>query len=177
MRAGAAMNVRILGMGLLFLAAEAACLGQSLPPTVGESLSGKQSAVADTIRGKKAVLVASFSRESGDGATIWMHALAADPVLAQVELRQLVMLGQAPGFVRGFIKSAMRKGMPQANQDRTFVLTADEKSWRAFFGVTGDKDAYVVVLDAGGNLLWRGHGREQDLEATVRQALLQAGQR
>ena len=73
------------------------------------------------------------------------------------------MLEEAPGFMRGMIKSGMRKGCPQREQDHSVVLTQDEKLWRSYFDVSDDKDPYVVLIDEAGKVLWHGHGAAASL--------------
>jgi hypothetical protein len=80
------------------------------------------------------------------------------------------MLGRAPGFVRGMIESAMRKGLSPAEQDSFVILTQDEPLWRGYFAVAADKDPYVLLLDAKGEALWRGHGAAAALEPLLRAA-------
>jgi hypothetical protein len=69
------------------------------------------------------------------------------------------------------IKSGMRKGVPPADQNNFVVLTQDEKPWRAFFDVSDDQVPYVVLINANGKVLWRGHGKATELEPLLRAAL------
>jgi len=148
-----------------------ACLAQSLPSTAGETLSGKPIVLADAVRGRTAVLVAGFSREGGNGTGDWVKAIQADPAFAKASVYSVAMLASAPGFIRGMIRSGMKKGLSPQAQDRFVVLTEDEKSWRTYFGVTTDKEPYVVLLDAQGQILWHGHGYAANLEPQLRAAM------
>jgi hypothetical protein len=144
--------------------------GQALPNTSGETLSGKSIVLANAIRGHAAVLVVGFSKDAGDGCGDWAKAMRGDPALSGVMVYQVAMLGAAPAFIRGVIKSAMRKGMSAEEQDRFVVLTQEEPAWRSYFGVNGDKEPYVVLMGADGRVRWRGHGAAKDLEAQLRRA-------
>ena len=55
--------------------------------------------------------------------------------------------------------------------DTFVVLTQDEKPWRTYFDVSDDQVPYVVVIDATGRVLWRGHGSAADLEPKLKEAL------
>lgn len=147
-------------------------MSQSMPATAGETLSGKHIVLADAVRGHAAVLVAGFSHEGGTRTGDWMKAVRADSALSGVEAYQVAMLGGAPSFIRGTIKSGMRKGMSSAEQDRLVVLTQDQDQWKKYFDVSDDKVAYVVLLDAKGNVVWHAHGspegQEQQMRAAVR---------
>jgi predicted transcriptional regulator len=81
------------------------------------------------------------------------------------------MLGRAPGFVRSMVKASLRKEAAGGTHGKFIVMTQDEGAWRSYFGVSDDKDAYVVLLDAGGRVLWHGHGAAGNLEPLVRAAL------
>jgi hypothetical protein len=143
---------------------------QSLPVTAGETLSGKRIVLADAVRGHAVVLIAGFSKDAGDGCGMWAKAVRGDAAMAGVRVYQIASLESAPGFVRGMIKSAMRKGLLSADQDSFVILTQEEKLWRSYFAVSADKDPYVVLLDASGKALWHGHGAARDLEPLLRNA-------
>jgi hypothetical protein len=148
-----------------------ACLAQSLPSTAGETLSGKRIVLVDEVRGHTAILVAGFSREGGAGTGDWMKAIHADPAFANATVYQLAMLAGAPGFMRGMIRSGMKKGLSAAEQDRFVVLTDDEKLWRTYFDVTTDNEPYVVLLDPQAKVRWRGHGMATQFEPQLKPAL------
>ncbi|MGA8731978.1 MAG: hypothetical protein WB608_24685 [Terracidiphilus sp.] len=164
-------RVRRIALAGLALAVNATCLSQSMPTTVGETLRGKRIVLVDATHGHTTVLVAGFSHEGGTGTGAWVKALKADPVLTRVAVYQVAMLEKAPGFIRGMIKSGMRKGLSAAEQDQSLVLTQDEQSWRSYFDVSDDKDPYVMLIDANGKVLWRGHGAAGELEPQLRAAL------
>ena len=149
----------------------ASSLGQSLPPTEAESLTGHGVVLAQAVRGHVSLIIAGFSHEAGSACEAWSKAVHADAAMASVAVYQAVMLEQAPGFVRGMIKSSMRKQIPAAEQDNFLVFTQDEKLWRGYFGVTTDKEPWVVLLDASGKVLWHGHGPASTLEPLVRASL------
>jgi hypothetical protein len=146
-------------------------LAQSLPATAGETLSGKRIVLADAVRGRTAVLVAGFSHEGGMATRDWVKALRADSALSGAAVYQVAMLEGAPSFIRGMIRSGMKKGLTPSQQDSLIVLTQDEKLWQSYFGVTTDKDPYVVLVDASGKVLWRGHGPAAGLEPQLSAAL------
>lgn len=163
--------LRGIALAVCALAMGAACLCQSMPATAGETLSGKHIVLAEVTRGHPAVLVAGFSHEGGMGTGAWLKTLKADPALAGVAVYQVAMLEKAPGFVRGMIKSGMRKGLSASEQDRSVVLTKDDRLWRDYFDVSDDKDPYVMLIEADGKVLWRGHGAAGELEPQLKAAL------
>jgi hypothetical protein len=160
------MIALILGISLVSGLGQA----QALPATAGETLTGRRILLSETVRGHAAVIVVGFSKDASDGCGAWARALRADPSFAGVATYQVAMLEQAPGFMRGVIKAGMRKGVAPAEQDSFVVLVQDDKQWRSYFGVTNDKEPYVLLLDASGQVRWHGHGEARDLEPLLRSA-------
>jgi hypothetical protein len=143
----------------------------AMPRTAGETLSGKKIVLADAVRGHAAVLVAGFSHDGGIACGDWMKAIRGDAALAGVEVYEIAMLEGAPGLFRGMIKSGMRKGLSSAEQDRMVVLTQDDKLWEKYFEVSNEKEPQVMLLDAKGNVVWRGHGAASVVEPQLRAAV------
>jgi len=165
------MRKALLGWTILFAPAIVVSPAQTMPATAGETLSGHRIVLSEALRGHAAVLVAGFSKDAGSGCGEWSKALRADSALAGVAVYQAAMLEQAPSFVRGMIKSGMRKGLTAAELDSFVVLTQDDKSWRSYFDVTTDKDPYIVLIDAAGQVRWHGHGAAASLERLLKTAL------
>ena len=157
--------------GVVLASALAVGHAQTLPATTGETLTGQPLALAQAVKGHSAVLIASFSKDAGSGADAWAKAVRQDSALAGVAAYEAAMLEKAPGFIRGMIKSGLRKQVPVGVQDHFVVLTQDEPLWRSYFGVSTDKEPYVVLLDASGRVLWHGHGDAQSLEPLLKAAL------
>ena len=97
-----------------------------MPRTAGETLAGRHVVLADEVRGHSAVLVAGFSRAGGNGTAAWVKAIHADSELAGRSVYEIAQIAGAPGFVRGMIKSGMKKKVPAADQDNFVVLIQDE---------------------------------------------------
>jgi hypothetical protein len=142
-----------------------------MPRTAGETLSGKKIVLADAVRGHAVVLVAGFSHDGGIACGDWMKAIRGDAALAGVEVYEIAMLEGAPGLFRGMIKSGMRKGMSSTEQERVVVLTEDDKLWETFFAVSNGLEPQVMLLDAQGNAVWRGHGAASAVEPQLRNAV------
>ena len=142
----------------------------AMPSTEGETLTGKHLVLSQVSAGHPTILVMGFSKDAGDPATDWARALRKDPALSQVHVYEAAMLAAAPAFIRGVIKSSIRKGILPVDQESFVILTRDEQSWRTWFGVTNDKESYVVLLDPQGKIQWHGHGAAKDLLPQLRAA-------
>jgi hypothetical protein len=164
---------RLIGASVVMamIAIALPCLAQSLPVTAGETLSGKRIVLADAVHGQATILVAGFSHASGTACGNWMKAIRADSALNGGAVYEVAEIEGAPGIFRGTIKNAMKKGLSADEQERFVVLTQDAALWKKFFDVSNDGDAYVVLLDAKGGVVWRGHGTAEALEPQVRRAL------
>ncbi len=156
-----------LTVGAAWLQAQA----PTMPTTAGETLSGKKMVLADAVRGHAAVLVAGFSHDGGMACGDWMKAIRADAALAGMDVYEVALLEGAPGMFRGMIKSAMRKGMSSEEQQRLVVLTQDDKLWQTYFAVSNAQEPQVMLLDAQGNVVWRGHGAANAVEPQLRNAV------
>ena len=163
--------IRLLTAAVLIAAAALRCASQAMPSTAAETLSGKHVVLANEVRGHAAVLVAGFSHEGGMKVGDWMKVLRGDSAFATVDLYEIAMLQGAPGIFRGMIKSGMRKGTTPAEQGHTLVMTQDQGQWEKFFGVADDKDPYVVLVNANGEVMWRGHGPVATVEPQLKSAL------
>lgn len=147
------------------------CMGQVMPATAGETLSGKRVVPAELVRGHRAILVAGFSHDAGMQSAAWRKAVRADSTLNEIPIFELAMLQKAPALIRGVIKNGMRKGLPPAERDQIVVMTQDQDLWEKFFAVENEKDPCVVMLDAKGVILWHGHGSAEKLEPELKSAL------
>jgi hypothetical protein len=143
-----------------------------MPATEGETLSGHRVVLAKAIQGHASIVIGSFSKDAGSACEEWSKAIQGDSALASVPVYQAANLERAPDFVRGMIKSSMRKQMPVSIQDRFVIFTQGDAEWRSYFGVTTDKDAYVVLIDAAGQVRWHGHGTAASLEPLVKAAFM-----
>lgn len=123
-------------------------VGQTLPPTPGETLDGRKISFPALLAGKPAVCVFSFSKEAGEKVQAWMEPL----VKANVDAYSVANLEAAPRLVRGMIRRGMRSGMPEAYRPRSIILTENEKAWKQALQVTDDRLPLVVRFDASGNI-------------------------
>jgi hypothetical protein len=125
----------------------------------GETLSGKRIILPDDARGKIALLSIGFSKKSGEATRAWgdhfKKDFGADPRYA---VYPVAVLEEAPRFVRGMILGGMRRGTPASEQDRFVILFQGEADWKRFVSYSGPDEAYLLLIDAKGEIRWRGHG-------------------
>ncbi len=78
-----------------------------------------------------------------------------DPGVAYYELADFQGV---PSFVMRMILHGIRRQTPKDEWPHFVPLYSDEDKWKKLVGFTAPENAYVVVADAGGNLLWQAHG-------------------
>jgi hypothetical protein len=140
----------------------------AFPRLAGKTLSAKEIVLPDDARGKIALVAIGFSKKSGEVTRAWgdrfKKDFGADPNYA---VYPVAMLEEAPRFVRGMILGSMRRGIPVGDRDRFVTLFQGEAELKHFVAFSAADDAYLFLLDAKGEVQWRGHGvfREEDYPA------------
>ena len=82
---------------------------------------------------------------------------------AGVPLYNMAVIQDAPKFVRGMITHSMKAMVPAAGQERFLtVVQGEEELKKAVDFSTGD-EAYVVVLDAAGKIVFHTHGDPSEM--------------
>ncbi len=109
------------------------------------------------------VLVFGFTHKSADQADAWGKRLAKDYAMhPDVAYFELPVLQGAPGFVRPMIVHGMKKGTPADEQAHVLPLDKHEDELKKLVGYKGADDAYVVVANSDGAIVWQTHGSVTD---------------
>jgi hypothetical protein len=109
------------------------------------------------------ILVLGFSHKSSEPCAPWGLRLAADfRNDARVSYYQIAVLQDAPSFVRGLIVRGMRDHTPAAERSHFIPIYDHEADWKKLVGFSGEDDAYVVLADAQGRVVWQTHGAVSD---------------
>ncbi|HEX3071163.1 MAG TPA: hypothetical protein VHX14_21540, partial [Thermoanaerobaculia bacterium] len=141
---------------LLFLAATAAA---SLPILTLQTLSGENVVLPHDI-GDEAVLVAGFTRASRAQTEAWAHRLRDDARVSQTAtIYEISILDGVPAFLRGMIISQMKSGVSPPLQKQFLIVTEGVDSWKRALAASGtDDQAYIILVQRSGAIIWRGHG-------------------
>ena len=136
---------------------------QIVPTTNASALDGSLVQFPAATRGRALVLVIAFSRAAIASADSWMRRLTEayerDP---RVAYYQLADFDGVPSFVLWFIKHGMRRSMPPEAQAHVVPLRTGEADWTHLVHPGALSDAYVVVADTLGRVVWQGHGVATD---------------
>jgi hypothetical protein len=132
-----------------------ASIGSEPPKLHGQTLDDKTIVLPDTAAGKVTMLVVSLSRKAGERSGPWREHFAADFALdPQVTYYVAAMLQGAPSFLRGLIRSGIRKGTPAAAQSQVLTSATDEEAWKQYLQMKDDSLPSVLLLDQSGHVRW-----------------------
>jgi hypothetical protein len=147
---------------LLFAALASA---QTIPHAKAEALSGRKVVLPDDFSAHSAVLIVGFSRSGGDSASRWGKQLSRD-LAGEKNLRiySVAELQDAPKMVRGMIRHGMRNGLSKEEQDFFVVLYEDQDAWKKAADFADTNDAYILLADSTGKIVWKTHGKSPDVE-------------
>ncbi len=166
------MRLAILAVGTALLASFAPA--QQLPRLQEENLAGQQVVLPDAAAGKIAVLVLGFTHASQNPVEAWAKRALDDfgkhPGFA---LYQLPVIEAAPRFVRGMITSGMKRGTPDNQRATVVPVIHNEDALKKLVAYKQQDDAYIVVLDRTGKVVYQTHGAAPDATYAELQAKVQ----
>jgi len=148
-------------MGLLLTFSVAALLppGGALPPLKGEFLTGRMAVLPDAARGKVSLLAFGFTYDSRFAVEAWVKAFRADFGRdVRAGFSEIPMIGGPARLGKWFIDSGMRRGTPKADHEHVITVYGGVAPWKERLGYRSPKDAYLVLLDPQGRVLWRHNG-------------------
>jgi hypothetical protein len=154
---------RLTFFTLVLLALCASCFAQSIPSIKGKTLNDSDIILPKPGSTQNLILILGFSHKSGDTCTPWDKRLFADYHSdAQVTYYQLPVLEGAPSFVRPMILRGMRKDIPAEQQTHFIPIFDHEAEWKKLVSFSGPDDAYILLSDPQGRVVWQTHGPFSD---------------
>ena len=138
---------------LLFVCASLAQTAGILPAIEGESFTEHKVTLPDAARGKVAVLIFGFTKASKEPTSAWAAKVQAEfGSRAGFEMYQLPVLEDVPRFIRGMVISSIKKGVRENMRDHFVPILQHEAELKKFVNYQAKDDAYLVVLDASGQV-------------------------
>jgi hypothetical protein len=159
----AGFTMRIPGLLIFVLFTAGTCAGQQIPGVKTKALDDSEVVLPKAGSRQVLVLVVGFSKKGGDVCGVWSRQIAAEyGGDAGVAYYSLPMLEEAPSFLRPMIEHGMKNGATAKELAHMAPVTAGEQQWKKVVGYAAADDAYLVVADAQGKLVWQGHGAYSD---------------
>ena len=134
-----------------------------IPATHATTLAGTEVVLPDALKDKVSVVVVGFSHASQQQVASWGRLLAVDYGASHsVGYFELAMLAGAPRMMRGMILKSMEKSVPYAERPHFLPVMEGEPAWRAVARYNKPDDAYVLIVDGAGGVLWQTEGDATD---------------
>ena len=134
-----------------------------MPKTQAQSLSGHEMVLPAAIAGHPAVIVIGFSYGSQKAMEHWDKEIGAQVTAERgVPLYNIAVIQDAPKLIRGMITHSMKALVPAAGQDRFVTVVQGQEELKKAVSFSASDEAYVVVLDAAGNIVFYTHGEPSE---------------
>jgi len=155
--------------------------GTSLPELNGDYLTKEEAQLPADAKGKIALLALGFTYDSRHSVEDWSkrfrERFKGD---RQVTFYEIPIMSGMAKLGRPFIDSGMRKGTPAELHRNVITVYSAAKLWKQYVGYEGGDEAYLLLLDPAGKVVWSHHGHFEASEfAELTQAVraLQARRR
>jgi hypothetical protein len=136
---------------------------QPMPHIEGESFAGQKIALPNATHGKVAVLVFGFTKASKVPTSAWGQKINAEfGNRSDFELYELPVLEDVPRFIRGMVISSIKKGVPENRRAHFVPIVQNEAELKKLVNYREPDDAYLVALDANGQIAAQTHGSFSD---------------
>lgn len=148
---------------ILCIAPAFAQTSQPMPRIEGESFAGQEIVFPDATHGKVAVLVFGFTKASKVPTTAWGQKINAEFGAHEgFELYESPVLEDVPRFIRGMVISSIKKGVPENRRAHFVPIVQNEAELKKLVNYKEPDDAYLVTLDASGQVVTQIHGQLSD---------------
>ncbi len=158
-----ARTFRILSTACALSLVVFAQVGQTLPRLEGTTLNDQKIVLPDAARYHAFVLIFGFSHKSADQTEAWEKRISKDySTQTAVGYFEVPELQGVPGFVKSMILHGMRREVPASEHAHFMPIYQHEQELKKLVGFSKDEDAYVVVANSNGRIVWQTHGAVSD---------------
>ncbi len=117
----------------------------------------QQVTLPDSIKGRPSAVIVGFSKSSQDAVKEWDKS-ARKELGNNFDVYQVAVLEDAPSFVRGMIKHAMKSATPAERQSHFLVVVKGEAELKKAASFAQADEPYVLLLNGSGEIVWKTHG-------------------
>ena len=136
-------------------AATALAIGSGLPKLQGEYLTGRKATLPADASGRVSLLLFGFTYQSRFQVEPWAKRFRNEfEKNPKVTFYEIPMIGGMARMGKWFIDSGMRRGTPKADQENVITVYGGTDVWKTLVGFKAEDAAYLVLLDARGNVAW-----------------------
>jgi hypothetical protein len=130
------------------------------PAVRASNLNGRAVDLPGGFEGERNLVVLAFQREHQALVASWLPAI--DNLLARYAdlcFYELPIIRRGNPLFRAWLDGAMRTGIPDRQaRDHTITLYLDKAAFRQALNLPHEETIYILVLDRGGHVRWRGQG-------------------
>ena len=151
---------KVLCLIALFSPVAACCQDAAhIPASHGTTLAGTQITLPDALRTKLNIVVLGFGHGSEEQIGNWGRLISADyGKSTDIDYFELVMVAGAPKMLRRIMVKRLASSVPFDQRDHYIPLLEGEPAWRAVAHYNKSEDAYVLLVDSDGTVLWQTEG-------------------
>ena len=149
------------------------CTAQQVPLTHAKALNDSMVTFPQSDSAKPLLLLVGFTHKSQKQCDLWNQKFK--PLYAegsQVTYYELADFQGVPSLVMRMILHGMRREIPKDEHARFLLLDSNEEEWKKLVSYSASEDAYLIVADARGRVLWQAHGAPTDPTYSELQAVL-----
>ena len=140
------------------LAATSAFAASAMPSSKVESLAGNSLALPGDLPHRPCLFVVGFSKASRAQTMQWSQRLEREALAEKVSIYSVAVIEDVPALMRGFVVRGIRSGVPDALHDRFLVATSDASAWKDAVSYSDADAAYLILMNAGREIVWRASG-------------------
>ena len=130
------------------------------PIEVGLSIDGSVVTFPPSAGGHPLVLVIGFSHKAATQCDAWVARVKPLSLERRVEYYELADFQGVPSFVMRLILHGVRRSVPEDEHAHFAPFYSGEDAWEKLVGYSSPEDAYVILADRSGRVLWQAHGPE-----------------
>ena len=140
------------------LAATSVFAAPAMPTVKVEPLAGISLTLPDDLPHRPCVFVVGFSKPSRAQTMQWSQRLEQEPLAEKASIYSVAVLEDVPALLRKFVVGGIRSGVPDALHNRFLVATSDATAWKDAVSYSDADAAYLILVNAGRDIVWRATG-------------------
>ncbi len=139
--------------------AQTSSLAAPIPAVTADTLAGEPVRLPADLHGKCGILVLGFAQDARAEVRDWGKRLATDYFTSPTVLYyEMPVVAGVPRLLRGMVLKQVASEVSDRGKHHFVPITDNEARWRALGHVTDANHAYILVVDASGNVQWTTSG-------------------